>query len=45
MSGQNERSIPVVMQFVKGETKIAWPSNLRTIDPVIPLPSGHAFAR
>jgi branched-chain amino acid transport system substrate-binding protein len=41
MSGQNERSIPVVMQFVK----VAWPSNLRTIDPVIPLPSGHAFAR
>jgi branched-chain amino acid transport system substrate-binding protein len=45
MSGQNERSLPVVMQFVKGQTKIAWPANLRTIDPVIPLPAGHGFAR
>ena len=45
MAGQNERSSPVVMQYVKGETKIAWPKALRTIDPVLPLPAGHAFAR
>jgi branched-chain amino acid transport system substrate-binding protein len=45
MSGQNERSNPVVMQYVDGVTKIAWPSNLRTIDPVLPFPKGHAFAR
>jgi branched-chain amino acid transport system substrate-binding protein len=45
MSGQNERSSPVVMQYVDGKTKIAWPSALRTIDPVLPLPKGHAFAR
>ncbi len=45
MAGQNERSNPVVMQFVDGATKIAWPSNLRTGDPVFPLPSGHAYAR
>ncbi len=45
MAGQNERSSPVVMQYVKGETKIAWPKALRTIDPVIPLPAGHAYAR
>jgi branched-chain amino acid transport system substrate-binding protein len=45
MAGQNERSSPVVMQYVKGETKIAWPSALRTIDPVLPLPAGHAYAR
>jgi branched-chain amino acid transport system substrate-binding protein len=45
MSGQNERSSPVVMQYVDGVTKIAWPSNLKTIDPVIPFPKGHAFAR
>jgi branched-chain amino acid transport system substrate-binding protein len=45
MSGQNERSSPVVMQYVKGETKIAWPSAIKTIDPVLPLPKGHAYAR
>lgn len=45
MSGQNERSSPVVMQFVDGQTKIAWPTKLRTADPVLPLPSGHGYAR
>jgi branched-chain amino acid transport system substrate-binding protein len=45
MAGQNERSSPVVMQFVDGKTKISWPANLRTADPVLPLPKGHAFAR
>ncbi len=45
MAGQNARSSPVVMQYVKGETKIAWPATIRTIDPVLPLPAGHAYAR
>lgn len=44
MAGQNERSTPVVMQYVDGETKIVWPTPLRTADPVIPLPAGHAYA-
>ena len=45
MAGQNERAQPVVMQFVKGETKVVWPAAIKTADPVIPLPAGHAFAR
>ena len=45
MSGQNERSSPVVMQYVDGKTKIAWPSALRTVDPILPFPKGHAYAR
>jgi branched-chain amino acid transport system substrate-binding protein len=45
MAGQNERSSPVVMQYINGETKIAWPAAIRTIDPVLPLPAGHAYAR
>jgi len=45
MSGQNERSNPVVMQYVDGVTKIAWPSSLRTVDPMLPFPKGHAYAR
>lgn len=45
MAGQNERSTPAVMQFVKGETKVVWPEATRTADPVLPLPAGHAYAR
>ena len=44
MAGQNERSSPVVMQYVDGDTKIAWPTKIQTVDPVLPLPSGHAYA-
>lgn len=44
MAGQNARSTPVVMQYIGGETKIAWPRSLRTIDPVIPLPANHPYA-
>ena len=45
MAGQNERSSPVVMQYVDGETKIVWPTAIQTLDPVLPLPDGHAYAR
>jgi branched-chain amino acid transport system substrate-binding protein len=45
MAGQNARSSPVVMQYIKGETKIAWPAAIRTVDPVLPLPAGHPYAR
>src|SRR3954465_12331294 len=45
MAGQNERSTPAVMQLVNGETKVVWPAAIKTIDAVIPLPKGHAFAR
>ena len=40
MAGQNERSSPVVMQYIDGQTKIAWPTAIRTVDPVLPLPEG-----
>ncbi len=45
MSGQNERSSPVVMQFIGGDTKIVWPAAIKTADPVLPLPKGHTYAR
>ncbi|HUF22140.1 MAG TPA: ABC transporter substrate-binding protein [Burkholderiales bacterium] len=44
MSGQNQRSFPVVMQYVGGDTKVVWPANLRTADPVLPLPKGHRYS-
>jgi len=45
MAGQNARSSPVVMQYIDGETKIAWPAAIKTIDPVLPLPAGHSYAK
>jgi branched-chain amino acid transport system substrate-binding protein len=45
MAGQNERSSPVVMMYVGGQTKIVWPASIKTADPVLPLPKGHAYAR
>ncbi len=44
MAGQNERAFPVVMQYVNGRTFIAYPAAIRTTDPVLPFPKGHAFA-
>jgi branched-chain amino acid transport system substrate-binding protein len=44
MSGQNERSSPVVHQYVGSDVFIVWPSALKTKDPVLPLPKGHAYA-
>jgi branched-chain amino acid transport system substrate-binding protein len=45
MAGQNERSSPVVMQYVNGRTYIAWPKAIRTTDPILPLPKGHPYAQ
>ncbi len=44
MSGQNERSTPVVMQYVKDGTKVVWPTPIRTADPVLPLPASSPYA-
>ncbi|MDB5590965.1 ABC transporter substrate-binding protein [Enterovirga sp.] len=45
LSGQSERSTPAIMQYVKGETKVVAPAAIKTADPVLPLPKGHAYAR
>lgn len=44
MAGQNERSSPVVMQYIGAETKIVWPSAIRTAEPVLPLPADHPYS-
>jgi branched-chain amino acid transport system substrate-binding protein len=44
MAGQNERAITAVMQYVDGKTNVVWPKELRTADPILPLPAGHAYA-
>jgi len=45
MSGQNERSSPVVMQYVGGETKIVWPSAIKTAEPLLPIPKSSAYSK
>ena len=44
LSGQNERSSPVVMQFVKAETKVVWPTAIQNLAPVLPLPDSSPYA-
>ncbi len=45
MSGQNERAFPVVVQYIDGDAKIAWPKPLQTVDPVMPLPDSSPYAK
>jgi branched-chain amino acid transport system substrate-binding protein len=44
LAGQNERSSPVVMQYVDGNSQVVWPPRLRTADPVLPLPKSHSYS-
>jgi len=44
MSGQNERSTPVVMQNSGEHISVVWPTNIRTQDPVLPLPKSSVYA-
>ena len=44
MSGQNERSTPVVMQTAGERITVVWPTNIRTQDPVFPLPKSSIYA-
>ncbi|MFL2919046.1 MAG: ABC transporter substrate-binding protein [Thalassobaculaceae bacterium] len=45
MAGQNERAFPVVVQYIDGKAKIAWPTPLQTVDPVLPLPKSSPYAK
>ncbi|MBI1779410.1 MAG: ABC transporter substrate-binding protein [Proteobacteria bacterium] len=44
MSGQNERSTPVVTQYTKDATKVVWPNAIRTAEPVLPLPGSSPYS-
>ena len=44
MSGQNERSSPVVMQYQGGQTKIVWPTAIKTADPLLPIPKSSTYS-
>jgi branched-chain amino acid transport system substrate-binding protein len=44
MAGQNERSTPVVMQNAGEHISVVWPNNIKTQDPVLPLPASSVYA-
>jgi branched-chain amino acid transport system substrate-binding protein len=44
LAGQNERSTPVVMQYAGEHITVVWPSNIKTQEPVLPLPASSIYA-
>ena len=44
LSGQNERSTPVVMQYAGDHIAVVWPSNIKTQEAVLPLPASSIYA-
>ena len=44
LSGQNERSTPVVMQNAGEHISVVWPSNIKTQEAVLPLPNSSIYA-
>jgi len=44
LAGQNERSFPVVMQYVENKTQLIWPLAIKTADPVLPLPQTNTYS-
>src|SRR6476469_5182690 len=43
LAGQNERSTPVVMQNAGEHISVVYPTNIRTQDPVLPLPKSSTY--
>ncbi len=44
MAGQNERSFPVVIQYVDDKSYVVWPKSQAQRDPVLPLPAGMTYS-
>jgi branched-chain amino acid transport system substrate-binding protein len=44
LAGQNQRSTPAVMQYSGEHTTVVWPPNIKTHDPVLPLPASSTYA-
>ena len=44
LSGQNERSTPVVMQNAGEHISVVYPTSIRTQEPVLPLPKSSIYA-
>ena len=44
MAGQNERSFPVVIQYVDDKSYVVWPKSQAQREPVLPLPAGMTYS-
>ena len=44
MAGQNERSFPVVIQYIDDKSCVVWPPSQAQRDAVLPLPKGTTYA-
>src|SRR3954463_8398463 len=43
-AGQNERSFPVVLQYIDDKSFVVWPKSQMQRDTVLPLPKGTTFS-
>lgn len=44
MAGQNERSFPVIIQYVDDKSYVVWPKSQSQRDAVLPLPAGTTYS-
>jgi branched-chain amino acid transport system substrate-binding protein len=44
MAGQNERSFPVIIQYVDDKSYVVWPKSQAQRDAVLPLPAGATYS-
>lgn len=44
MAGQNERSFPVVLQYIDDKSYVVWPKSQAQREAVLPLPKGTTFS-
>ena len=44
MAGQNERSFPVVIQYIDDKSYVVWPKSQAMRDAVLPLPKGTTYS-
>ncbi|CAN5911983.1 ABC transporter substrate-binding protein [soil metagenome] len=44
MAGQNERSYPVVIQYVDDKSYVVWPKSQQQREAVLPLPAGSTYS-
>lgn len=44
MAGQNERSFPVVIQYIDDKSHVVWPNSQAQRDALLPLPKGTTYS-
>ena len=43
-AGQNERSFPVVLQYIDDKSYVVWPKSQAQREAVLPLPAGTTYS-